>query len=134
MFEPAMQVVTTWAANWMANRATRWPMQSPRQWPTLWLMQPGPSQPGEPELPDPGPQAPPGVLSDAASTFLSWMKWGGLVGAIGALIAAGIMMAIGRRNRNNMAVEGAMSLPWVVGGLALIFGASSLVGFLGDGQ
>lgn len=93
---------------------------------TYWL--------GQPELPDPDPAPPPGVVNDAANTFLAWMKWGGLVGAIGALIAAGIMMAVGRRNRNNMAVEGAMSLPWVVGGLALIFGASSLVGFLGSAR
>jgi hypothetical protein len=109
---------------------------------TLWashgylrLTPPNPlDPPPTADLPDPKPEAPPGVLGDAANTFLGWMKWGGLVGAIGALIAAGIMMAVGRRNRNNMAVEGAMSLPWVVGGLALIFGATSLVGFLGEPQ
>ncbi len=58
------------------------------------------------------------------------MKWGGLVGAVGALIAAGIMMAVGRRNRNNMAIEGAVSIPWVVAGLAVILGSASVVGFL----
>jgi hypothetical protein len=90
---------------------------------TIWgFVQPG--------LPDPAPQAPPGRLSEAASTLLGWMKWGGLLGAIGALVAAGAMMAVGRRNRNNMAVEGAMSLPWVIGGVALMLGAASLVGFL----
>jgi hypothetical protein len=88
-----------------------------------WLAQP-------PLVPDPPPAAPPGKLSAATNTLLGWMKWGGLVGAVGALIAAGIMMAIGRRNRNNMAIEGAVSLPWVVGGLALILGSASLVGFL----
>ncbi|WP_051115023.1 hypothetical protein [Actinokineospora enzanensis] len=88
-----------------------------------WLAQP-------PLVPDPPPAAPPGKLAAATNTLLGWMKWGGLVGAVGALIAAGIMMAIGRRNRNNMAIEGAVSLPWVVGGLALILGSASLVGFL----
>ena len=58
------------------------------------------------------------------------MKWGGLVGAVGALIAAGIMMAVGRRNRNNMAIEGAVSIPWVVAGIAVILGSASVVGFL----
>src|SRR2546422_7169963 len=77
------------------------------------LAQPPPSTP---LLPDPKPEAPPGKLSDAANTMLSWLKWGGLAGAVGALVVAGIMMAVGRRNRNNMAGEGAMSLPWGIGG------------------
>ncbi|CAL9677689.1 hypothetical protein SUDANB95_08016 (plasmid) [Actinosynnema sp. ALI-1.44] len=83
-----------------------------------------------PLIPDPAPAAPPGKLADATNTLLAWMKWGGLVGAVGALIAAGIMMAVGRRNRNNMAIEGAISLPWVIGGLAMILGSASLVGFV----
>lgn len=94
----------------------------------VWLV-----QPGGPALPDPAPAPPPGKLSEAANTFLSWLKWGGLAGAVGALVVAGIMMAIGRRNRNNMAVEGAMSLPWVVGGVALILASASMVGWLVGG-
>lgn len=90
-----------------------------------WLM-----QPGIPGFDDPAPQAPPGKLGEAAEELIGWMKWGGLIGAVGALIAAGIMMAVGRRNRNNMAVEGAMALPWVVGGLALVLGATSLVAWI----
>jgi hypothetical protein len=78
---------------------------------------------------DPNPVAPDGPLGKAVVMALGVMKWGGLVGAVGALIAGGIMMAVGRRNRNNLAVEGALSVPWVIGGLALILGASSLVGF-----
>jgi hypothetical protein len=78
---------------------------------------------------DPNPQAPDGKLTSAIEKLLGWMKWGGLVGAVAALIAAGIMMVVGRRNRNQMAVEGAMSIPWVVGGLALVLGAFSLVGW-----
>ncbi|WP_309114655.1 hypothetical protein [Saccharothrix sp.] len=81
------------------------------------------------EIPDPPPQAPEGPLAEATNTMLGFMKWGGLVGGVGAGIAAGIMMVIGRRNRNNMAIEGAISIPWIVGGLALVLGAASLVGF-----
>lgn len=97
----------------------------------LWLSQP----PSQPVVPDPAPQVPPGKLSEAANTILGWLKWGGLVGAVGAFVVAGIMMAVGRRNRNNMAVEGAMSVPWVIGGLALILASTSIVGFvIGDQQ
>lgn len=95
----------------------------------LFLTQP----PTTPLIPDPAPQAPPGKLADAANVMLAVLKWGGLVSSVGALVVAGIMMSVGRRNRNNMAVDGAMSLPWVIGGVAMILGASSIVGFLLDG-
>jgi len=81
------------------------------------------------ELPDPPPQAPPGKLGDAVSTMLSWMKWGGFVLAIAAGMAAGIMMAIGRRNRNNMAIDAAMGVPWIIAGIAFVSGSTSLVAF-----
>ena len=84
----------------------------------------------EPIVPDPAPQAPPGELAEAVSTLLGWMKWGGIVGAVAAATAAGIMMVVGRRNRNHMAIEGAVSLPWVVAGLALVLGSASIVSFL----
>jgi hypothetical protein len=90
-----------------------------------WLSQSPPTE----IVPDPRPIAPGGQLTKATNTLLGWMMWGGLVGGVGALIAAGIMMAVGRRNRNNMAIEGAASLPWVIAGLALVLGASSLVSF-----
>lgn len=81
------------------------------------------------ELPDPPPAAPPGKLGDAVSTMLSWMKWGGFVLAIAAGMAAGIAMAIGRRNRNNMAIDAAMSVPWIIAGIAFVSGSTSLVAF-----
>ncbi len=80
--------------------------------------------------PDPDVGDPPGKLGHAVNLVLGLLKWGGLVGAVGAMIAAGAMMAIGRRNRNNAAVEGAMGIPWVFGGIAVILGAASLVGWL----
>jgi len=79
---------------------------------------------------NPPAEAPPGPLESAAKTMLAWMKWGGLFGAVGAGVASGIMMAVGGRNRNNMAVDGAMRIPWIIGGMALVFGAASIVGFL----
>jgi hypothetical protein len=82
-----------------------------------------------PVVPDPAPAAPPGELAEAADTLLGWMKWGGIVGAVAAAIAAGIMMVVGRRNRNHMAIEGAASLPWIVGGLALVLGSASVISF-----
>jgi hypothetical protein len=80
-------------------------------------------------VPNPSPAVPPGRLAEATNTLLSWLQWGSLAGAVGAMIVAGGMMAVGRRNRNNMAIEGASSVPWVIGGIALILGAASLVSF-----
>src|SRR4051812_21176874 len=37
------------------------------------------------QAPNPPPQAPPG-LQPAADTFISWMKWGGLVGGVIGMI------------------------------------------------
>ncbi|ONI88052.1 hypothetical protein ALI22I_20135 [Saccharothrix sp. ALI-22-I] len=81
------------------------------------------------ELPDPEPMAPEGPLADGAETMLAWMKWGGLVGAVGCGMWVGIAMIVGRRNRNNMAIEGALGIPWIVGGVAMVLGAASFVGF-----
>jgi len=32
----------------------------------------------------------------------------------------GIMMMIGRRNRSQLAAEGASGIPWVIGGLSVV--------------
>lgn len=90
----------------------------------LWLAQPPTSV-----VPDPQPRNPGGAIGKATDFILGLMMWGGLVGAVGALIAAGVMMVVGRRNRNNLAIDGAMSLPWILAGLALVLGASSFVTF-----
>jgi hypothetical protein len=69
-------------------------------------------------LANPKPCAPPG-LANIATQWIGWAKWGCLVcGALGLLIAAGMMM-IGRRNRSHLAGEGASGIPWVVAGLSL---------------
>ncbi|WP_223198868.1 hypothetical protein [Solihabitans fulvus] len=82
------------------------------------------------QINDPPPAAPPGKLAEVATTFVGWLKWGLLITAVVALVVGGIMMITGRRNRNQMAVEGAMSLPWVVGGIGMGLGAVSIVLFV----
>lgn len=77
--------------------------------------------------PNPAPVAPPGV-DGAATTFLGWMKWIGLIAGVGGLMLSGIMMTVGRRNRHQMAVEGAAGVPWALGGLTLISLAAGITG------
>ena len=78
-------------------------------------------------VPNPSPEAPPG-LDGVANTFLGWLKWGGLLAGVVGLMVCGIMMMIGRRNRSATAVDGATGIPWVVAGLSVITLASGLVG------
>jgi hypothetical protein len=78
-------------------------------------------------LPDPAPAAPPG-LSSSVSTLLAWWKWGALVAGIFGLIGCGAMMAIGRRSRSSLSVDGAAGIPWVLAGLTLISLAAGIVG------
>lgn len=78
-------------------------------------------------VPNPPPQAPPG-LDAFANEFLGWMKWGGLLAGMAGLMIIGIMMAAGRRNRSMMAVDGAAGIPWVIGGLTVISFSSAIVG------
>ena len=78
-------------------------------------------------VPNPPPIAPPG-LEAVANMLLGWLKWGGLVAGVVGLGICAIMMILGRRNRSNMAVDGASGIPWVLGGLSLISLASGLVG------
>ena len=79
------------------------------------------------QVPNPDPQAPPG-LDTIADTFLGWLKWGGLVAGVVGLTVCGIMMMSGRRNRSSTAVDGAAGIPWVLAGLSLVALASGIVG------
>ena len=80
-----------------------------------------------PIVPNPSPSAVPG-LSDVATKFIAWAKWGvGVAGMLGMLICAG-MMILGRRNRSSTAVDGATGIPWVLGGLSVAAVAAMLVG------
>jgi hypothetical protein len=78
-------------------------------------------------IPNPAPVAPPG-LAGRVSTLLAWWKWGSLVAGVFGLIGCGAMMAIGRRNRSNLAADGATGIPWVLAGLTLIALSSGIVG------
>ena len=78
-------------------------------------------------VPDPAPVAPPG-LAKRVNTLLAWWKWGALVAGVFGLVGCGAMMAIGRRNRSNLAADGATGIPWVLAGLTLIALSSGIVG------
>ncbi|XVU24290.1 hypothetical protein ACQPZJ_44855 [Actinoplanes sp. CA-054009] len=67
---------------------------------------------------NPAPAAPPG-LDAVGTTFLGWMKWILRVCGVGGLMACGIMMAVGRRQRSAFAADGAAGIPWVLGGLTI---------------
>lgn len=77
--------------------------------------------------PEPSVQAPPG-LQEKTDLLLGWLKWGGIGAGTAGIMVSGIMMAVGRRNRSSMAADGASSVPWVLGGCALVAIAGGLVG------
>lgn len=89
-----------------------------------------PPPPPPPTFPNPPPKAPTGGLSDAANAILGFLKWVLVIVAVGALIFIGIQMIVGRRRRNEMAVEGALSIPWVALGLVVGLGAPAILLFL----
>ena len=78
------------------------------------------------QAPNPPPQAPPG-LEAAASTFIGWMKWGGVIAGVLGLFISAVMMMVGRRNRSTTAVDGASGIPWVFGGLTVMSFATAIV-------
>jgi len=90
------------------------------------LSLPSPATPA-PGVPDPAPQAPPGLSGDV-NTLLGWWKWIALTGGVFGLIGCGAMMAIGRRSRSSLAADGATGIPWVLAGLTLIVLSSGIVG------
>lgn len=92
----------------------------------LALAAPSPSPRG-PLVPNPPPQAPPG-LQPTTDMLLSWLKWGGILAGLVGLMICGIMMAVGRRNRHALAADGAAGIPWVFGGLSVIVLAAGVVG------
>ena len=78
------------------------------------------------QVPNPAPIAPPG-LEGPVSTFLGWLKWGGLIAGMIGLVVCGVMMMVGRRNRSATAVDGAAGIPWVLAGLTVVSLASGIV-------
>jgi hypothetical protein len=78
--------------------------------------------------PNPPPSPPPG-LAQFGNDLVAFMKWGGGIAGMAGLIYCAVMMMIGRRNRSQMAVDGATGVPWVGAGLAVIGSAATIVGF-----
>ena len=80
-------------------------------------------------LPTPAPSPPPG-LGELGETFISWMTWILRICGVAGLMACGVMMAVGRRNRSAMAADGAAGIPWVLGGLTLGAISALIVAFI----
>ena len=77
-------------------------------------------------VPDPAPQAPPG-LSGKVNTILGWGKWGVLICGVAGLLLCGGKMAIGHRNPGALAADGAAGIVWVLGGLSLVAASAGIV-------
>ena len=78
------------------------------------------------DLSNPSPAAPSEVTAQWAK-IMGLAKWVAFAaGAIG-LVAAGVMMSVGRRHRSSTAADGAAGIPWVIGGLSTIALAVPLV-------
>ena len=77
-------------------------------------------------IPTPTPIAPPG-LENLGNTFIGWLKWILVISGVAALMICGLMMTIGRRNRSAMAADGAVGIPWVLGGLTVGVVAAAVV-------
>ena len=82
--------------------------------------------PGGQELQNPAPRAPDG-LAELANDWIAYFKWAGMVAGALGLMACGIMMAIGRRNRSHLAGEGASGILWVLAGLSTVTLAVTVV-------
>ncbi|WP_281690281.1 hypothetical protein [Pseudonocardia thermophila] len=78
-------------------------------------------------IPNPPPQPPPGV-AELSNTIIGWLKWAAITGGVVGILICSIMIAIGRRNRNQLAHDGLSGAVWVAAGLCLASVASLLVG------
>lgn len=75
---------------------------------------------------DSDPKAPPG-MEDVFPQWVGWGKWVAIGCGILGLIACGVMMMVGRRNRSHLAAEGASGLLWVMAGLSVVSLAAGVV-------
>jgi len=76
------------------------------------------------------PTAPTGGVANQINTLLGWGSWFALIAGVAGLLIAGIMMMIGRRNRSQMAADGAIGIPWVLGGISLVILAVPIVNLI----
>lgn len=82
---------------------------------------------GAAAVPDPGP-VPIQPLQNDVNLIVGWAKWLAILFGVVGLIACGVMMMVGRRNRHSFAADGAAGVPWVLGGLAVVAVSSGIVG------
>lgn len=76
--------------------------------------------------PNPAPSVPDG-MAGPVNQIIGWGKWIVMaLGVIGLLFCAG-QMIMGRKNRHQMAADGATGIPWVIGGVSLIALSAPLV-------
>ncbi len=73
------------------------------------------------------PASPPEGVETTVNTLIGWGKWIAFVCGVAGIIVSGIMMMVGRRNRSSLSADGAVGLPWVVGGLSAVVLAVPLV-------
>lgn len=77
-------------------------------------------------VPNPDPVQPPGT--EGFITIMGWVKWGGFAVAVVALIAAAVMMMIGRSRGEGGEHVGKLAM--VLVGVVIIGAAAGLVGVL----
>ncbi|MCX4808972.1 hypothetical protein OG594_46830 [Streptomyces sp. NBC_01214] len=80
----------------------------------------------DPKSWDQGPSSPPG-MDTIMPQWVGWAKYFAIGAGILGIIACGIMMMVGRRNRSHLAAEGANGLLWVLGGLSVVTLAAGVV-------
>lgn len=77
-------------------------------------------------LPNPDAERPPGF--EFVDTLLAWMKWGGLILAIFALIGAAAMLMFNQRPGSTQ--EGVGAIGKILIAVIIIGAASSIIGFI----
>ncbi|WP_256220687.1 hypothetical protein [Streptomyces sp. CC53] len=75
---------------------------------------------------DAPPASPPG-METILPEWVGWAKYVAIGAGILGLIACGVMMMVGRRNRSHLSAEGASGLLWVLGGLSVVTLAAGVV-------
>lgn len=78
------------------------------------------------DLTNPSPAAPAEVTAQW-SKIMGLAKWVAFAAGAVGLVAAGVMMSVGRRHRSRTAADGALAVPWVIAGLSTVVLAVPLV-------
>ena len=69
----------------------------------------------------------PGAAEGTLNTLLGWGKWIALIAGAAGLVICGVQLSLGRRGRSQMAADGAIGVPWALGGISLVMLAIPLV-------